>query len=258
MISEKITSLIKNVLVALSLPDDSISLEYPADLEHGDFSTNIALVYGSISSLWAGNPKKLAERIKTELEKNKLREIEKIEIAGPGFINFYLSKKFFAQSILEISKDKQFGKNNLSSKERVMVEHTDPNPFKEFHIGHLMSNAVGESISRIVEWSGAEVKKVCYQGDVGIHVAKAVWALIKNKEPITDAKMLGRAYAEGSKAYEDPEHKKEIEEINKKIYDRTDEKVNKVYEEGRTLSLKYFEELYKMLGTKFDYKFLSF
>ena len=58
-----------------------------------------------------------------------------------------------------------------------MIEYTDPNPFKPFHIGHLMANAVGESISRIIEYSGADTIRANYQGDLGLHVAKAIYGL---------------------------------------------------------------------------------
>ena len=57
-----------------------------------------------------------------------------------------------------------------------MVEFTDPNPFKEMHIGHLMSNVIGESVSRLVDFSGATLARANYEGDVGPHVAKALWA----------------------------------------------------------------------------------
>jgi arginyl-tRNA synthetase len=95
------------------------------------------------------------------------------------------------------------------------------------------------------------VKQVNYQGDKGLHVAKAVWAIMKGESQKT-------AYAAGNKAYEEnPEAKTEIEALNKLIYAGSDEKVNEVYKEGRKMSLAYFEEIYKRLGTKFDYYFFE-
>ena len=84
---------------------------------------------------------------------------------------------------------------------KVMVEYTDPNPFKAFHIGHLMSNVIGEATAGLIENEGAHVIRACYQGDVGPHVAKALWGLRKKDitEPAT-AKELGDAYALGAKA----------------------------------------------------------
>ena len=64
-----------------------------------------------------------------------------------------------------------------------MVEYTQPNPFKPFHIGHLMSNSIGKSISRLVEYSGAKIIRANYQGDIGLHVAKAIYGLLEKGKP---------------------------------------------------------------------------
>ena len=92
-----------------------------------------------------------------------------------------------------------------------------------------------------------------------LHVAKTIWSL--QKEGISEVKEVeqsAQAYARGSKEYEsNPEAKKEIEEINKKIYNRSDEKINKLYDSGKKKSLEYFEKIYKKLGTKFDYYFFE-
>ena len=146
-----------------------------------------------------------------------------------------------------------------------MVEYTDPNPFKPFHIGHLMTNAIGESVARILEASGANVSRANYQGDVGLHVAKAMWGLMKDiklQEKVDGAMIqahnIGLAYVDGSEAYEGNEiAKAEIDEINKKIYSRESEKINEIYDWGFKVTMEAFEDLYKMLGTKFDYYFLE-
>jgi arginyl-tRNA synthetase len=145
-----------------------------------------------------------------------------------------------------------------------MVEYTDPNPFKPFHIGHLMSNAIGESVARLVEYSGAETVHAIYQGDVGPHVAKAIWAILKKGMPEENlfttekADYIGVCYSEGATAYEDdPEIKKEIDEINKKVYERSDEKINEAYDWGRKVTLEAFEGVYKKLGSKFEHYFFE-
>jgi arginyl-tRNA synthetase len=257
MIQEEIRNLIKDALKKLNLKIKSIVLEHPADLKMGDYSSNIAM---TLAKREKKNPKELAEKIATEMSKMPFDRVEKIE-AKNGFINFYLSKKFFAESIKEILKEKKnFGKNDWLKGEKTIVEYTDPNPFKEFHIGHLMPNVIGEAISRIIEACRAEVKRACYQGDVGLHVAKTIWAMVKEKVKPSSISIpvLGKMYALGAKAYEESEEeKKEIEEINRKIYDRSDEKINKLYDSGKKKSLKYFETIYKKLGTKFDYYFFE-
>jgi arginyl-tRNA synthetase len=240
--------LIAEGLNIIGATSDSFVVEHPVDLSHGDYTTNAALT--SAKEL-GKTPREVASLLAEYIENHKPRGLEVIEIAGPGFINFRLSKDYFKTKVGEIiEKGSDFGKTEVFSGEKVIVEHTDPNPFKEFHIGHLMPNVIGSTIARLFEWNGAEVKQANYQGDVGMHVAKAVWAM---KQGITQD-----AYVAGNKAFEEDEAlKKEITEINKKIYDRSDEEINKLYDEGRKASLEYFESIYDKLGTKFDYYFFE-
>jgi len=261
---QEIKNLIKDALKNLNIEVSNIVLEHPEDFKNGDYSTNVAL---AIAKSIERNPKELAEKIVTEIIRlNVDKNIEKIEIAGAGFINFYLSRKFFSRSIEEIlNKAENFGKNDVLKDKKIMVEYTDPNPFKPFHIGHLMSNAIGESISRLIEFSGAKIVRANYQGDLGLHIAKAIYGLLKNEELQSregthnlQASNIGRAYALGAEVYEiDEKAKKEIEEINKKIYARSDKKINEIYEWGFEATMETFEDLYKILGTKFDFYFLE-
>ncbi len=246
-IKEKIKKEISKALKSLDLSADNIVLEHPSDLKMGDYSTNLAM---TLASIVKENPKILAEKIVVEINKNLPKEISKVEAVN-GFINFYVSSDFFADSLEEISKNKNFGENKTLKGQRIMVEHTDPNPFKEFHIGHLMPNVIGSTIARVFEWNGTEVKQACYQGDVGMHVASAVWAILNGSN-------IKEAYAVGTKAFnESEETKKEIQEINKKIYDKSDSKINEIYESGRKASLSYFDDIYKKLETSFDYFFFE-
>ncbi|MDO8555433.1 MAG: arginine--tRNA ligase [bacterium] len=223
-----------------------------------DYSSNVAMV-SSFSNIMEAAGKIKEELLKSETVKNYC---SKIEIAGPGFLNFFLKDDVFIKNIEDILKAKEkYGSNNSLEGKKIMVEYTDPNPFKEFHIGHLMSNTIGESIARILESSGAEVKRACYQGDVGLHVAKAIWAYFQDSKK--DIKSLsvadfGSYYKEGNSAYENSEEaKKEIIALNQKIYSRADDNINKIYDAGRKTSLDYFETIYKKLGTKFDYYFFE-
>ncbi len=260
MIQEQIKNLIKESLKNFKIEAKDVSLEHPVDLSMGDYSTNIAMVYGKELKT---NPKELAEKITAELNKNLPKEISKIEPKN-GFINFYFSKEFFAENIRGILENKDFAKNNLYLGKKVMIEYTQPNPFKPFHIGHLMSNAIGESLSRLFEKSGAEVIRANYQGDIGLHVAKAIYGLLKFGMPSDtktieeQAEYIGGCYSRGSNLYEtDHTVKKQIDEINKKIYDKSDKKINEVYSWGRGVTLAAFEVIYKVLGTKFDKYFFE-
>ncbi|MBI1999273.1 MAG: arginine--tRNA ligase [Parcubacteria group bacterium] len=261
MIREKLKNLVRETLEQLAVDAGDVRLEHPADFSLGDFSTNAAMAGGKRTGR---DPKELAEEIVAELNKKKDEDIEKIEVAGPGFINFRLSQKFFAGQVAEVLKKRDdFGKNDLLAGKKIMVEYTDPNPFKEMHIGHLVPNAIGESLSRIIAFSGARMERANYQGDVGLHVAKAIWHFLNAEKDITSEKdldglALGVDYAAGTRAYEENDaNKAAIEEVNRKIYDGSDAGVNEVYQRGRARSLELFEELYERLGTKFDHYFFE-
>lgn len=231
------------------------SVEIPDSQEHGDYSTNVALILAKAVSK---NPREVAEEIKSKISGNKL--FEKVEVAGPGFINFFISSKVILEKIKKI--DKNFGKNNLLNKKKVLIDYLSPNILKEFHIGHLMSNSIGESLSRIFEFEGAKVKRVSYFSDVGIGVAKAIYGILNNKKNfpkdsaniLEKTKFLGQAYAFGVEKFETDENaKKEIIELNKKVFEKSDNEVNKFYEKGKKWSLIYLYGLYKKLGTKVDF-----
>ncbi|MCI5108885.1 MAG: arginine--tRNA ligase [Candidatus Pacebacteria bacterium] len=247
-IRQEIKEKIKEALNKCDISDVEIELERPQDMSHGDYSTNVALVAG-------GNPKELALKIVENID------IEGVSIAGPGFINFKLPKDYFIDYLRGI--DDSFGNNSINKGKRILIEYTDPNPFKQFHIGHLMSNAIGESVSRILEASGAEVKRGNYFGDVGPHVARTIWGMMNSSDMPDEGsslerktEFLGNSYVYGSEMYEkDPEIKTQIEEINIHIYKKDSEEINSLYEKGRRWSLEHFEEIYKKLGTSFDYYF---
>lgn len=256
MIKQDIKLLIFQILEGLKFQRVDFVIEHPDDLSHGDYSTNVALL---IAKQEGKKPQEIAELFRDAFEKEKPKYIEKIEVAGPGFLNFFLSQDFFIESLEHITQNgSEFGKGNIYKDQKTMVEYTDPNPIKEFHIGHLMSNAIGESIARIIGANGAEVKRACYQGDVGLHVAKAVAQKIDTGVDWNNVQEVAHTYALGSKRYEvDPDFKKKVVETNKLIYSKEVEEVNEIYQKGRQLALDYFESIYKILGTKFDYYFFE-
>jgi arginyl-tRNA synthetase len=239
--------------------------------ENGDYYTNAALRLAVLAQGKLGKPLDIAYEIKGQLERSIKSTksikgdlgsaVDRIEVANPGFVNFFLSEQYLRGTLEYIKrKGDKFGYSDGLSGQKVMVEYTDPNPFKEFHIGHLYSNLVGESLSRLFESQGAQVWRVCYQGDVGLHVAKAIYGMMKLKDQMPDesalmavrAQFMGRAYALGSQDYEsNKDVKTQIDQLNKKIYE-DDSSIRPLYKKGREWSLEYFESIYKRLGTKFD------
>ncbi len=123
---KELEEIIKQALKNLGIEAGNVVLEHPAEIKNGDYSTNVALACAKVAGQ---NPKVLAEKIVAELLKNKSNEIEKIEIAGPGFINFYLSKEFFTNSIKEICEEKEtFGKTKMFAGQTWAIEYASPNP----------------------------------------------------------------------------------------------------------------------------------
>lgn len=242
----------------------SFSVERPVDMRHGDYTVNAAL---AAAKPLGKNPREVADMLATSLRADFGETVSNVEVAGPGFINITLSRDTVSAVVSEADaqgeewgrEKKGVGGRGQVVGKRVMVEYTDPNPFKEMHIGHLMSNTIGEAIARLIGNAGAEVARANYQGDVGPHVAKALWGLQKMgiEEPGT-AKELGKAYSHGAHAYEEsPEAKAEIDVINRAIYQGTNVELAELWRKGRDVSLAAFEEMYRVLGTKFDFYFFE-
>lgn len=267
MIADTIRDLINKALQTLGHDQVDFALTHPDSFDHGDYAANTALI---VAKKVGKNPKEVAEQIKIEIEKTleNHKEISKIEIAGPGFINFYLSEQFFKQSVQNIlEKGDEFGKLEKLKGKQMLFEYTDPNPFKVFHIGHLMSNTIGEAFSRLAQWNGAEVKRMCYGGDVGLHIGKTIWGMIQNKaafpqegDRLTDkVKFVGASYVTGNNAYDTNENAKvEIISINKKVFEylagnAVDEDVEVCYKKGKLWSVELFQQMYDFLGTEFDF-----
>ena len=155
---------------------EDVTIEQPKSQIFGDYSTTIAL---KLTKTLNKSPLLIAEEIVKQLPIGEL--FEKIEVVKPGFVNFWLSNKYLSQQLFLIVEGKEkFGQTDSLKGKKVMVEYTDPNPFKEFHLGHLYSNIVGESLSKLYESQGANVKRVNYYGDVGMHVSKSIWESYRN------------------------------------------------------------------------------
>ncbi len=255
---ERIRRAVNDFLTEKGARNVSFVVERPGEIAHGDYATNAALT--AAKSL-GKNPRELADELARHLiEVLGESFASHVAVAGPGFVNITLAREAVTLAVAEAdAKGTEWGKGRADAEQRVMVEYTDPNPFKEMHIGHLMSNVIGESLARLTENEGAKVIRANYQGDVGPHVAKAVWGLRKAgiTEPTT-ARELGEAYAAGSRAYEDSlGAKAEIDELNQAIYAGTDHALMEEWRKGRDVSLSAFEQLYKVLGTHFDYYFFE-
>lgn len=249
-----------SVLTDLGVTAPKVSFEHPEVMAHGDYATSVALAYAKQLGM---KPRDLAEKIVDALQAGPLKAapfVEKIDIAGPGFINLHLSPNFFVSEIAKIvstSTAELFQNESLKGKV-VMLEYTSPNLFKPLHIGNLVGNILGESLSRLLLVAGASVKRINYPSDIGLTVAKGVWGLQKTSGNPKDIKALGEAYRVGNTAYDEAgEEKKQIEQINKALYENSDPVLTNLRKEGIATSLSHLEALCKKLGTRFDTQFFE-
>jgi arginyl-tRNA synthetase len=152
----------KGLLSSVDFPE--VSVEKPKVEAHGDFSTNFAMVIASLQKM---APRKVAQAIVDQLNDSG-RLLEKIEIAGPGFINFYVTPAAWHPVLLEIQKtDRRFGASELGGGERVQVEFVSSNPTGPLHVGHGRGAAVGDSVANILAFCGYDVQREYYINDSG-------------------------------------------------------------------------------------------
>ena len=234
----------------------------PSDVP-ADFASNVAM---QLTRVLHKAPAEIASQI---VENWGLKEFS-IEVAGPGFLNFIASDAYFKHCLTDLYENFE---ENISwdgySGETVICEFSDPNPFKVLHVGHLYTSIVGDAIARLMEFGGARVIRANFGGDVGLHVAKTLYAVMKNEIAARelDAEVLAKCYVEGTRAYEeDSLAHEEIVRLNKEIYrivqagPEVDDTVlgdggaavAKLYWRGREKSYDYFREFYRRIGVEFD------
>lgn len=154
--------------------DSDFTIERPKEKKHGDFSSNIALVLAKANRL---PPRQVAEQVIAHLPAANF--IEKVEIAGPGFINFFIAAKASVQVVADIlSQGTQFGSNHLGQGQRVLIEFVSSNPTGPLHVGHGRGAAFGASLANVLAISGYQVHREYYVNDAGRQMnilAASVW-----------------------------------------------------------------------------------
>lgn len=159
----KIINLLEKSIKSMGISDVNIYIETPKNSKNGDFSTNIAM---QLTKILRKNPKLIAKEIIDNLEKSNI--FEKIEIAGPGFINFFVKKSSLADVLEEVfSKKENYGENNIGNGEKILLEYVSANPTGDLHVGHARNAAVADSLVRIMKKSGYNVTREFYVNDAG-------------------------------------------------------------------------------------------
>lgn len=222
---EKTIHLIVKKLYGTSV---DITLTRP-DPKFGDYSTNIAL---QLAGVLGKNPRDIAEEIAGELRNHP--EYTEVSVAGPGFINITLTDA----ARLALLNEKP---TTIRQGETVVIETNNPNPFKPMHIGHAYNAILADTLANLYQESGATVERVSYHGDVGAHVGKIMWALLRfcdgNVErlaeiPETERNIfMGKMYAEGARAAKEDEYaKQEIEQLAQQSFTREDPLYAAIYD----------------------------
>ncbi len=229
-----------------------ITVAPPPPTVAGDAATNAALL---LARTLKTEPRNAAAQLADRL--GSLPQVARIAVAGAGFVNFFFTREFFTARLrAALAQPEAWGAGKRYAGQKILVEHTQPNPFKPFHIGHLMSSTIGECVARLIENEGATLKRANYQGDIGLHVAKALWGLQKLGLAPESVEVLGEAYAFGHERYEnDPAAQKEIIALNQMGYEKLARLPH--YRQGKKVSLEHFEEIYAALGTRFDFYFFE-
>lgn len=154
---------------------DLIMIEIPRDNSFGDYSTNIAM---RLAKTLHQNPKVIAEKVKEELEK-VLDNVKSITVANPGFINFKMKKSSLANIINNIlEQNENYGRNNIGNGEKVLVEYVSANPTGDLHLGHARGAAWGDSVTRLMNFSGYDVLREYYVNDAGHQIDMLAESLI--------------------------------------------------------------------------------
>lgn len=228
--------------------DVDIRLTRP-DAAFGDYATNVAL---QIARQLEKNPREVAEVIAEKLRQTD--DFSGIEVAGPGFINIHLSDSTILGLLKKQPQPSRAGQT-------VVIETNNPNPFKAMHIGHAFNAVLGDTIANLLAVSGAIVQRVSYHGDVGLHVGKSMYSLLKYADgdfsrietiPATEHNsFMSKMYAEGSKAYKEDEiAKREIDELAQESFAPQSKLYSQIYELCKKWSFEQIDATVKQLGNQ--------
>ncbi len=234
-------------------PEDLVS---PPNLEMGDLS----LACFALAKNTGKNPAELASFLASELKDILSKEVSFLKATGP-YLNFILDKDYLAKNVIgEIEKNKnKYGTNKSGKNKRVMIEYSNANTHKEYHVGHLRNICYGDAVAKILAANGYKVIPVSYINDFGVHVAKTLWAyeifFKKEKLPADKGYFLGQVYVRATEELEkDKMGKQMVALMMKKIESRHGEEY-KLWQKTRKWSIEYMDGIYKELGVKFSHIF---
>lgn len=256
MIKDKI---IKSIIEEAGTKD--FNLEFPDNETFGDFSCNVALMQSKSLGV---SPHKLAEELAVKLNKNdNLKSvIDKIEVAGPGFINFWLKKDVLVDNLMQIDEAKEkYGTSDSGKGKLAIVEYSSPNIAKPFGVGHLRSTVIGDALANLMEANGWNVMRDNHLGDWGTQFGKMLYAIKKwgdmdkieaSENPVDELVKLYVKFHEESK--KDGSLEDSARAWFKKLEDG-DSEARRLWQKCVDLSWTEFDRIYSAMGVGFSPEF---
>ena len=260
MISQEIRKILLQEIMEIrkvKVVASDLVLEFPEDERFGDYSANFAM--RRWQDFGFKNPREFANFLAKKLQKDKdlAKIVSKIEVAGPGFINFFLKKEFFIEELKRILKEKnKYGSIIIGKGKTVVIDYSSPNIAKPFGIGHLRSTIIGQALYNIYKFLGFKCIGDNHFGDWGTQFGKLICAVKKwGEKKIGDYSIedLEELYIKFHKEVEkNPKIEEEGREWFKKL-EEGDKEAKKIWRAFVKISLKEFTKIYKLLGIKIDY-----
>jgi len=251
-VKQEIIAALNASLEELTKEKINFLVEKPENESFGDYSSNIALV---ASKILKKNPLELAESIKNKL--SKIENVEQIELAKPGFINFWLSKEYLLNNLQEVLNKKDYSSKPQNLNKKVVVEYSSPNIAKPFTVGHLRSTIIGSAIANLLQANGWKVYRDNHLGDWGTQFGKQIYAIKtwgdeekieKSENPVKELVALYIKFHE--EAEKNPELEEKAREWFKKL-ENGDTEARRLWKKCVEWSLKEFKTIYEKLDVKF-------
>ncbi|MCM3668808.1 arginine--tRNA ligase [Mesobacillus maritimus] len=243
-VQAKLKEEIKAAVIKAGLAEEAqipdVVLELPKDKAHGDYATNMAMQLARVAKK---APRKIAEELVENFDKNKA-SIEKIEIAGPGFINFYMNNSYLTNLIPTVLEaGDRYGESTVGNGERIQVEFVSANPTGDLHLGHARGAAVGDSLSNVLAKAGYDVSREYYINDAGNQ--------INNLALSVEARYF-QALGEDREMPADGYHGEDIIGIGKKLAEEHADKFAKMSDEERFETFRQYGLEYELEKLKKD------
>ena len=255
--------------------EKDVNLEIPEREEFGDYSSNVAMITFSKSQITnhttslklratSKSPREEAEEIvkKLKADKKLMEVVDKIDIAGPGFINFWLKKDVLISNLIQIDSEKEnYGKSDIGKSKTVIVEYSSPNIAKPFTVGHLRSTIIGDAIANIFEAVGYKVLRDNHLGDWGTQFGKQIYAIktwgdeAKIEKSEYPVKELVDLYI---KFHEEVERDSSLEDSGREWFKKLEEgdpEARRLWQKCVDWSWREFEKIYRKLNVYFNKEF---